>query len=378
MAADLRVDQKASRLETSDKLQGYSRVVVKTGQTDDNGNDVVYIAGTDTGRTLEIENPWIQTQADAERILSKIQGWAYQPITASGVSLNPAFEIGDSVVVDDIFSGVYSADVRFSHLFAADIQAPCDKEINHEYTYEDSRERAYVRKLNDVVAKLNFYSGSIEAKVDKQTGTSGVSSFGWNLTDSSWTVFNQNGDLFKVTSIGAYVKGEIQASSGKIGGFTIGSKGIYNNISSYGGSGSTGVYVGTDGIQLGQNFKVGTNGTVKAANMELTGTLKIGGTSITAANLRQGAERANSGYSSWNSAASSVSANGSLWTTGARAGNDANYTWTLAQNTSQGVGTLVTNALYVKQARFFYQGYHMQLVWLSSLGAYVLASYGEG
>lgn len=265
--ADLLVEQKASSLDTSDKLQGYSRVVIKTGEVDDDGNDIAYISGNTTGRTLEINNPW-GNQTIADSILAKIQGWAYQPMDAGAISLNPAFEIGDSVVVDDVYSGIYSAKLRFSHLFTADIQAPVDKEINHEYEYEDSQERVYTRKLNNVVARLNFFADSIEAKVDKNGGGS---EFGWRLTEIAWTVFNESGNLFTINKDGAYVKGEIQASKGKIGGFNIGQKGIYNGISSYGGQETTGVYIGNDGIQLGQKFKVDSQGNLTATNGTFNG-----------------------------------------------------------------------------------------------------------
>ena len=265
--ADLLVEQKASSLDTSDKLQGYSRVVIKTGEVDDDGNDIAYISGNTTGRTLEINNPW-GNQTIADSILAKIQGWAYQPMDAGAISLNPAFEIGDSVVVDDVYSGIYSAKLRFSHLFTADIQAPVDKEIDHEYEYEDSRERTYSRKLSTVVARLNFFADSIEAKVDKNGGSS---TFGWRLLEDAWTVFNQNGDLFRINENGAYVKGEVQANSGKIGGFSIGARGIYNGLTSFGGQEATGVYIGTDGIQLGTKFKVDAQGNLTASNGTFTG-----------------------------------------------------------------------------------------------------------
>ena len=269
MAVDILINKKASSLDTSDVFDAYSRVIIKTGETDDNGNEVAYIAGNTTGRTLEITNPW-GNQTVANNILAKIQGWAYQPYTADGASVNPAFEVGDSVLVNDVFSGIYSSKVNLSRLFVADIEAPEDKEINHEYQYESSTERKFTRKMDDVIARLNFYSDSIEAKVDKVNSNS---SFGWRLTDNSWEVFNQNGNLFRINSSGAYVKGEIQASSGKIGGFNIGARGIYNGVTSFGSQETTGVYIGTDGIQLGTKFKVDAQGNLTASNGTFTGSV---------------------------------------------------------------------------------------------------------
>ena len=96
--------------------------------------------------------------------------------------------------------------------------------------------------------------------------------------------------VLRATSSGLEVKGTSTATSGTIGGFTIGSTSIYSNGMSDMYSGQTyGVHVGTDGIKLGQNFKVWTNGNVEANNMTLTGDLTVGGYPISAYALRQGA-----------------------------------------------------------------------------------------
>lgn len=61
---------------------------------------------------------------------------------------------------------------------------------------------------------------------------------------------------FSVTSAGY-----LTAKSGTIGGFTIGETALYNRINSMTAS-DTGVYLGTDGLNLGGNFTVGKDGTV--------------------------------------------------------------------------------------------------------------------
>jgi hypothetical protein len=119
------------------------------------------------------------------------------------------------------------------------------------------------------------------------------------------------------------VDGEVTATSGKIGGFTIGASSLYNNLSSFGGTQTSGVYVGTDGIQLGQNFKVDTRGELTATNMVLLGTLwfKDGSgnwVSMNANNLRSGAQSA---YS-----------NGSYWSGGAGAGYSSQTNWNNARS----------------------------------------------
>ena len=261
--ADLLIDKNAESLNISPAFEGYSKVIVHTGETDADGNEIVYSAGNTTGRTLRVTNPWAN-QATAEAILERIRGWAYQPYEAEAAIMNPAAEIGDSVILNNTFSGIYKQTVRFTQLFNADLAAPHDEEIDHEYTYESEEDREFVRRMNEMQATLMMYTGFIEAKVDKISDES--QSFGWRLTESGWTVFNQSGTIFSVSAAGASVEGNIKALSGKIGGFTIGDRGLYNNQSSFGGQEATGVYIGTDGIQLGTKFRVDAQGNLMAAS----------------------------------------------------------------------------------------------------------------
>ena len=164
-------------------------------------------------------------------------------------------------------------------------------------------------------------ANSITAKVDKTGGSS--SSFAWELSASSWLLKSNGSTVFKVDRNGAEVKGKITATSGLIGGFTIGSSSLYNGMNNINAT-NNGVYVGTDGIAVGGGrFRVTSGGAVSASNMTLSGTLTIGGQQITANDLRLGAQRANSGYSTWNGTTSTVNNNGSYWSGGAACGYTA-------------------------------------------------------
>ena len=89
----------------------------------------------------------------------------------------------------------------------------------------------------------------------------------------------------------------------KIGGFDIGANALtYNGLNWGDTSKNYGAYIGQSGIQLGKRFKVDNAGNVSATNMTLTGTLTIGGSTITAEALRQGAQQSYNNYGSWNSA----------------------------------------------------------------------------
>jgi len=272
--ADHQIAQNAAQMTVAPAFAGFSKVIIKTGEYNASGNEIIYESGNTTGRTLECENDW-GSQTIAGDILSRISGWAYQPYEATSVVINPALELGDSISINGVYSGIYTSTIYFNRLFTADTEAPYDEEIDHEYAYEDPREKKYVRRMEEVKAEMSILAGSITAKVDKtKTGQT----FGWTVIDSQWNVFNEDGPILTVNAGGAYIKGEIQADSGLIGGFNIGTDAIYHTISSYGSTSSnTGVYVGTDGLQLGKKFLVDPYGNVSASALTVTGgSLSIG------------------------------------------------------------------------------------------------------
>lgn len=305
------LSQRLSNLDVSPQFDSYSKVIIHVS------DDAVIEVGNDDGRTLELDNPF-GTQAMAQTILDSLRGFQYQPYEATGALLDPAAEIGDAANMRGNYGGIYTRSRTFGRLMKADISAPCDEEINHEYKYESPQERQFKRQIDDVKASLIIANDRIDASVSQTGGSS--SSFGWSLTSNAHRWYANGQEVMAITASGLSVKGNVQATTGKIGGFNISASAIWNNISSFGGSQSTGVYVGTNGIQLGQRFKVDSSGNVSASNMTLSGTLKIGSTTITADNLRLGAERANSGYSSWNGTTSTVNSSGSYWSGGASYG----------------------------------------------------------
>lgn len=127
--------------------------------------------------------------------------------------------------------------------------------------------------LNSVIDQR---ADSIRLKADK---------ISWSSTYSSMT---ENGTL---TASNVELTGKITATSGYIGtaanGFNISSSAIYNGISSVGATSGTGVYVGTNGINLGGGkFKVTSAGALQwtATNSSMTsdGSMTVG--SLTANN----------------------------------------------------------------------------------------------
>lgn len=154
-----------SSLDVSPQFGAYSGVEIFVSE------NLAYFAGDRSGRVLSIQNEW-GTQAQADSILASLRerGLRYQPYKAEGALLNPAAEIGDGVTVSDTYSGLYSIDREFGKLMKANISAPQDEEVDHEYPYESSTDREVVRRFGEVSAQITMTNESITSSVsDIQT-----------------------------------------------------------------------------------------------------------------------------------------------------------------------------------------------------------------
>ena len=118
----------------------------------DEGESVEVTAGDDTGWELRAECPWA-TQAMVDALLEQIGGWVYQPYEASGVPISPAAELGDGVSMSDgvfgksIYSIIAAMKTDMTAAYTADISAPAEKEIDHEYHCETREQRELSRKV---------------------------------------------------------------------------------------------------------------------------------------------------------------------------------------------------------------------------------------
>lgn len=366
MSDAINLIQRVSSVDTAQQFTNYSKVRIIID------NDNVVEAGNDSGRTLEFQNPF-GTQSMANAILAKLTGFQYQPFSFTGALLDPAAEMGDAISAAGVYGGMYQRERKFGRLMKADLSAPHDEEINHEYEFVSAQERRYNRQVGELRASLVIQSNQIEAEVTRATEAEGTlasritqtesditakvsstggndSSFSWSLTVGGFTLKSGGSTVMNANANGLSVTGTLSATSGQIGGFTISASSLYNGMTSIGDTTHNGVYVGTDGIacgagkfkvtssgavtasnlsitggsiSIGSNFSVNSSGTVTAKNMNLSGTLTIGGSTITAGQLRSGA------LSAYN--------NGSTWSTGAGYGYNYNYA------TQSGTGTYPSN-----------------------------------
>lgn len=295
MSDVINVRKSLSSLEKQDTFNGYSKVVVVVS------DEMEYSAGTDSGRTLTLDCPW-GTQKMAEDILSRIQGFQYQPYTADGAHIDPAAEIGDGFAAGNLYSGIYSKNVSHGALYTANVSAPGGEKINYKYEYKTPTQRkierhysemkstfkvqadqisaevsARIEQGDELTSRLDIQSDQISARVTKTGGSS--SSFGWELLDDSWTVKANNTTVFQITKSGAEVRGKFIALSGKIGGLDIQSDYLSYNNQVWNGTNSRGIYIGVNGIQCGSEangVQITPTGNLYAENGYFRGSVSAG------------------------------------------------------------------------------------------------------
>lgn len=164
MADIVNVFNRMMEVEVSPKFDTYTGVII---HRDDNvEHDIV--AGNNNGRVLELTCPW-GTQAMASNMLAKLVGKQYQPYVASSVNLDPAAEMGDVLSSPRVYGGIFSRSREYNRLMRADLSAPHDEEINHEFKFESPAERSYKRQIGDVRASIILTANSIKSTVAAST-----------------------------------------------------------------------------------------------------------------------------------------------------------------------------------------------------------------
>lgn len=164
MADIVNVFNRMMEVEVSPKFDTYTGVII---HRDDNAEHDI-VAGNNNGRVLELTCPW-GTQAMASNMLAKLVGKQYQPYVASSVNLDPAAEMGDVLSSPRVYGGIFSRSREYNRLMRADLSAPHDEEINHEFKFESPAERSYKRQIGDVRASIILTANSIKSTVAAST-----------------------------------------------------------------------------------------------------------------------------------------------------------------------------------------------------------------
>lgn len=261
-------------LDASPEFQPVSQIILIVDE------NTTYTAGNTTGRTLTAECPW-GTQAMANAMLARLNGYIYRPYNSTDALLNPAMELGDAVNVgDDIFGGIYKRGINFNGLLTAEISAPQDEELDHEYPWASPEQRQIDRNykvVNDLIeanySELSVQASQISASVtqvsndvtaldnSKLNAKQTSNTMSWSLDANGFYInnaktANSSNYKFKVDSSGASVNGTIVATAGSIGGFTIKNGYLTTNTSRTSHSGTqSGILLNASGLSMGNGSK---------------------------------------------------------------------------------------------------------------------------
>lgn len=137
----LDIGVQASGLGVAPAFDAIDRVILYSGQDKKTGyRSPESTFDSLTGRILEACCPWT-TQELADDLLAIVNGYVYQPFGASGANIDPIMQLGDGITVNGTTSVIFSAHITLNARCAADLSAPYEEEINHEYPYRSPAQR---------------------------------------------------------------------------------------------------------------------------------------------------------------------------------------------------------------------------------------------
>lgn len=260
------------------------------------------------------------TQGICNHVKNLLRGVTYLPYSADTAFFDPALELGDSVKPNGNLSVLASATFTVGVSMSANIEAPIDTEVNHEYPYQtrSKEERKIANSFSEIKKTTEQIALSVNGKVDSDDVQSAIDmnlnslSLSYQAgTNGAALTLSKDGvsvsGVFKVGSIDAsqidvnnlnadnITAGELSADRIKLGGDMT----VYRTLTStavggyigytkgdYGGkgihmmSGSGEVVATTDGAKIcygSNNISVSANGGQSNCDFNPGGNMAVGG-----------------------------------------------------------------------------------------------------
>lgn len=141
------------RFENSPALQAISRVHLETegGVVSEYGDDP-------NGYMLTGSCEFANNIGPAELCHGKVAGYVYKPFAAEKALLDPAAEVGDLVIIDGKSYQMMTIDWNLTSWPTADISAPYDAEVDHEYKILSPEAKSYRKAVASTDNKLKNYA----------------------------------------------------------------------------------------------------------------------------------------------------------------------------------------------------------------------------
>ena len=218
----INIGREAYSLDYDDSKGAYTKVRIIF----DERADPVEV-GTNDGRVLEISNPWAEPIAEqmAQDILTRIQGYEYQPFDAHGAFLPDNTELGDAVIVGGVYGAIVSQDITFDGLGNSDVSAPNGEDNENEFgDYVPSGDDPIKRELGRIRTEFIVAYDGITASVTDLTNDMGqtlrIAADGVTITNAQGSTLEIDGGQLKANSV---TSTEIDVSTLRVGsgGITI-------------------------------------------------------------------------------------------------------------------------------------------------------------
>ena len=114
-------------------------------------------SGTSSGYMVKAICDVATTSGISELCLSKITGYVFRPFYAGTAYLDPRADIGDSVKINGTIYQIMTIDWTLGKSTSADVSAPYDQEIDHEYTIPNPETKTYRKAMSLVDEKMDDY-----------------------------------------------------------------------------------------------------------------------------------------------------------------------------------------------------------------------------
>ena len=167
-------------------------------------------SGTSTGYMVKAICDVATTAGISELCLSRITGYVFRPFYAGTAYLDPRADIGDSVKINGTIYQIMTIDWTLGKSTSADVSAPYDQEIDHEYTIPNPETKMYRKAMSLVDEKMDDYVAWTEFSTAIEQNEQQISLIA-ESTCVSQTDFNE-----AIGEIQSQLDGSIQTWSGNV------------------------------------------------------------------------------------------------------------------------------------------------------------------
>lgn len=171
-------------------------------------SDTQYTSGT-SGYEIQADCIYA-TQTICDHVKSLLNGVTYLPYSAGTAFVDPALELGDSVRPNGKASILASARFTVGVSMSADIEAPIDTEVNHEYPYQSRsrEERRTANSISEIKKTTEQIALTVSGKVDSADVQSAID-LNLNSLSLSYSA-GTNGASITLSKDGVAITGDVK------------------------------------------------------------------------------------------------------------------------------------------------------------------------